>query len=186
MFVDEGADDAIVIEEALGLPAAAPETESERMIRLGEMTPFGTVIKAEGSRVNNAQQTGVTSDFEKYLLDQSQLSVATKKAVKHQHGGSTAKHSSSKRTKMAAENDNKSNTGHETGEEGRQLDGYCMKQDDTNERELNESSHSCVTLEEEDGVVDERFANSQHMSTEANKSPQHKQCKLPLLYHFIA
>ena len=165
-FAGEETDEAIVFEEDLGLPDAVPETESERMIRLGEMTPFGTVIKTEGNRVDNEpQKEGVTSDFEKYLLDQSQLSVATKKAVKHQHGGTTAKHN--KRTKMSAENDNQSV----------KLEGYCTEQEDSNQRELNESPHSRVAIKDDDYVIDD----FQHMSTDSDESPPHKQCRCTLL-----
>ena len=171
MFAGEETDDAIVIEEALCLPDSVPETESERMIRLGEMTPFGTVIKTEGNLVNNEpQKEGVTSDFEKYLLDQSQLSVATKKAVKHQHGGTTAKHNRCKRTKVEVKDDNQTE----------KLDGYCTEQEDTNQRELNESPHSRVAIKDDDYVIDD----FQRMSTDSDESPLHKQCRWPLLYHF--
>ena len=168
MFADEETESAIVFEEDLGIPDAIPETESERMIRLGEMTPFGTVIKTEGNLVNNERQKeGVTSDFEKYLLDQSQLTVATKKAVKHQHGGTMAKHNRCKRTKVEVKNDNQTE----------KLDEYCTEQEDSNQRELNESPHSRVAIKDDDYVIDD----FQHMSTDSDESPPHKQCRCTLL-----
>ncbi|XP_071941445.1 DNA excision repair protein ERCC-6-like [Antedon mediterranea] len=51
------------------------ETEEERLIRLGEMTPFGTTLKPP-------EQTAPMTDFEKYMLEQAEL--ASKR--KHLHG----------------------------------------------------------------------------------------------------
>lgn len=104
-LVDEETDDNIVLEEALGLPHFQ-ETESERLIRLGEMTPFGTIMTPDGSHVINQQHPDVISDFNKYLLGQSQLSNGSKKARKHQHSDTNAKNNSCKRKKMAVKNEN--------------------------------------------------------------------------------
>ena len=50
--------------------AAAQETETERMVRLGEMTPFGTDMRAPSS----SAPPSTRSSFEQYLLDQSNAS----------------------------------------------------------------------------------------------------------------
>ena len=51
--------------------AAAQETETERMVRLGEMTPFGTDMRAPSS---SSAPPSTLSSFEQYLLDQSNAS----------------------------------------------------------------------------------------------------------------
>ncbi len=76
------------LEAALGLTSAG-ETETERLIRLGEMTPFGTAMtnvtnasaakaKTSGAKPSTSNQV---SAFEKYLIDQSKLSVVKKKTT---------------------------------------------------------------------------------------------------------
>ena len=52
--------------------AAAQETETERMVRLGEMTPFGTDMRAPPPPSSAPPST--LSSFEQYLLDQSNAS----------------------------------------------------------------------------------------------------------------
>ena len=67
------------MEAALGIGGAKSETEMERLIRLGEMTPFGTSM----SKINN-EKPGQTSqkskqpmsEFEKYLQDQAAKSAS--------------------------------------------------------------------------------------------------------------
>lgn len=60
------------------------ETEEERMIRTGEMTPFGTVMKfkqtSDGNSVNKAKAgTSQLSEFEKYLMDQEKRKTDKKR-----------------------------------------------------------------------------------------------------------
>lgn len=47
-------------------PKIQQETEKEKMVRLGQMTPFGTVLDTE-------HQSNVLTSFEKYLLEQEKL-----------------------------------------------------------------------------------------------------------------
>ncbi len=72
LFVDGNVD----LEQALGLSGSAEETETERMIRLGEMTPFGSIMKPKPSGPHLANGA---SDFDKYLLDQSQKAMNVKR-----------------------------------------------------------------------------------------------------------
>lgn len=69
------------METALGLKGPRTETETERRIRLGEMTPFGTRLKdasllTSASSVPRPSQQGSDglTDFERYLADQAQKS----------------------------------------------------------------------------------------------------------------
>ncbi|KAF4528012.1 hypothetical protein B566_EDAN002195, partial [Ephemera danica] len=57
---------------------AAEESEQERMIRLGEMTPFGTTLSAQqGKRETSAALT----DFEKYFKSQASLNKSKLKST---------------------------------------------------------------------------------------------------------
>ncbi|XP_064636661.1 DNA excision repair protein ERCC-6-like [Lineus longissimus] len=65
---DEG--DTLALEQALGL-SLQNETEHERMIRTGEMTPFGTVVKKpEKPKSSIRLSTSEPTDFEKFLMGQ--------------------------------------------------------------------------------------------------------------------
>ncbi|XP_062436340.1 DNA excision repair protein ERCC-6 isoform X2 [Rhea pennata] len=55
------------------------ETEWEELIRTGQMTPFGTKIPQKPKRKPRQLMLNETSDFEKYLADQAQLSSERKK-----------------------------------------------------------------------------------------------------------
>ena len=57
------------------LPTQREETQQDRLIRLGHMTPFGTILNAE------KKTDGLTS-FEKYLLEQENLQKLKKKESK--------------------------------------------------------------------------------------------------------
>ncbi len=73
----------------LGTYSSNTETEVDRMIRLGEMTPFGTVIptaeppplppQPQGPKVVKVDTSAPVSDFDKYLLDQGSKAVNKKK-----------------------------------------------------------------------------------------------------------
>ena len=80
-------DGAVDLEEALGLGPRQNETETERMIRQGEMTPFGTILS--GSAPDSAMPSGPRlsgkgqmTEFEKYLFDQTQKCRKKKPAKK--------------------------------------------------------------------------------------------------------
>lgn len=80
------------METALGLKGPRAETETERRIRLGEMTPFGTRLKdaslpASASSVPRPSLQGSDglTDFERYLADQTQKSQ--KKGGSSKSGG---------------------------------------------------------------------------------------------------
>ena len=124
-FIGEAADDRIVLEEALGLPLI-PETESQRMIRLGEMTPFGTIMSVDCGHLNQHQNQDGMSDFEKYLLDQSQLSGGRRTASGRHQGSVTAAVANSccKRKKMAVKSKNHSGNEGERVKE-RKTGAYC-------------------------------------------------------------
>ncbi|XP_008941002.1 PREDICTED: DNA excision repair protein ERCC-6, partial [Merops nubicus] len=61
----------------------AQETEWEELIRTGQMTPFGTKIPQKPERKPRRLMLNETSDFEKYLADQAQLSYERKKLALH-------------------------------------------------------------------------------------------------------
>jgi hypothetical protein len=67
-LISEG--DTLALEQALGLSLQG-ETEQERMIRAGEMTPFGTVVKkTEKLKPTIRASTSEPTDFEKFLMGQ--------------------------------------------------------------------------------------------------------------------
>ncbi len=73
----------------LGTYSNNTETEVDRMIRLGEMTPFGTVTpttepppsQPQGPKVVKVDTSAAVSDFDKYLLDQGSKAVNKKKSL---------------------------------------------------------------------------------------------------------
>ncbi len=72
------ADKTKAMEAALGMGKKS-ETEMERLIRLGEMTPFGTSmskINNENPSQSNAKSKQPISEFEKYLQDQASKSAS--------------------------------------------------------------------------------------------------------------
>lgn len=81
---DDAAADTTALEEALGLAASVKETERERLIRTGEMTPFGSVTAEKPApKVIRPDESKQLSDFEKYLLDQTKKhSTHSKKKLK--------------------------------------------------------------------------------------------------------
>ncbi len=83
------------LREALGL-SSRNETEAERMIRMGEMTPFGTVMTRTESNnkphtASKPSSSNQISAFEQYLMDQQNKSVRhnnTKKGKKRKSDSS--------------------------------------------------------------------------------------------------
>ena len=87
------------LEAALGL-TTRNETETERMIRLGEMTPFGTVMSnvtkpASSTATQQGSQSNHMSEFEKYLMDQSKKSATKWKIHKKKPSSALGKSKSS-------------------------------------------------------------------------------------------
>ena len=76
--------------------AAAQETETERMVRLGEMTPFGTDMRAPPS----SAPPSTLSSFEQYLLDQSNAS--RQRRADKSRGGRRRESLASPRSSVAA------------------------------------------------------------------------------------
>ena len=74
--------------------AAAQETETERMVRLGEMTPFGTDMRAPPA------PPSTLSSFEQYLLDQSNAS--RQRRADKSRGGRRRESLASPRSSVAA------------------------------------------------------------------------------------
>ena len=71
-----------MLEQALlGLGPSTLETETERMIRVGEMTPFGTTIAVRTPQPTTPHPPVVT-DFEKFLQEQDSKAAKKKKLVK--------------------------------------------------------------------------------------------------------
>ena len=87
----------MALEQALGLGSASTETETERMIRQGEMTPFGTVVTNQPGTERPAStgprlSTGAEmTSFEKYLMDQQQKGSTRKKQPTGKKSTSEAK-----------------------------------------------------------------------------------------------
>ena len=79
-----------MLDAALGHAGPETETESERAIRLGEMTPFGTAMSFRESPTKPKKvplQPKPTvklgaSDFDKYLMDQANKAKVKKKQMK--------------------------------------------------------------------------------------------------------
>lgn len=68
------------VSDLLGNESGRKETEMEKKIRLGEMTPFGTVLGING--IKSAPRVDQTlTEFEKYLEAQSKLQQAQRKRV---------------------------------------------------------------------------------------------------------
>ena len=65
------------------------------MIRLGEMTPFGTIMKGTDESAETRSASGQMSEFEKYLMDQHQKSATKKKTFKKKRSVSLGKSKSS-------------------------------------------------------------------------------------------
>ncbi|XP_054839960.1 DNA excision repair protein ERCC-6 [Eublepharis macularius] len=61
----------------------AQETEWETLIRTGQMTPFGTKILPKEEKKPRRVMLNESSDFEKYLADQAQLSFERKRLSVH-------------------------------------------------------------------------------------------------------
>lgn len=88
MFRSIGDDDAESLNAILGIDAPGKETEMERMIRTGELTPFGTTAVgckvdmtpfASETKLNKPSTSEQLSDFELYLLDQGKKSDSGQK-----------------------------------------------------------------------------------------------------------
>ena len=155
LFVGEAADDGIVLDEALGLPLI-PETEAQRMIRLGEMTPFGTIISADCGHLDQQQNQDGMSDFEKYLLDQSQLSGGRRRVPGRHQGRVTADNSCCKRTKMAVNSESRSGSEDEWVKE-RKTDGvirHGSMEEGENSQEGLLNEYKGVPDDEDDGDDD--------------------------------
>ncbi len=78
---EEAEGEGHAMEKALGLKGPRGETDIERRIRQGEMTPFGSSIKDSGhTSISQGQGSGPSrqgsgsslTDFERYLADQAQ------------------------------------------------------------------------------------------------------------------
>lgn len=57
------------------------ETDQEKMIKTGQMTPFGTIVNKPEQTQRIRTTNAVMTDFEKYLLDQSNLHSQKKKVA---------------------------------------------------------------------------------------------------------
>ena len=81
---EEPASTSSLMDQALGIGPVAEETERERMIRLGEMTPFGSTVSAptDSSKASKPRKAEGMTDFEKYLKDQESKMSKAKKAHK--------------------------------------------------------------------------------------------------------
>ena len=84
--------------QALGLGNASKETDQERMVRLGEMTPFGTIINFQDANSSEAgsgnlvppsparSTTSQVSDFEKFLMNENTCALQKIKKKRSMHG----------------------------------------------------------------------------------------------------
>ena len=73
-----------MMDKALGLQGPRPETEMEKRIRLGEMTPFGSKLLINERNDEQISKTNSMTEFEKYLADQATKSHAKVKKTKVQ------------------------------------------------------------------------------------------------------
>lgn len=75
------------LDDLLGLgESSIMETDSDRMIRLGEMTPFGTLMpgqqaKSRGVGTSKTSDEPQMSEFDKYLLAQATKKVFASKGM---------------------------------------------------------------------------------------------------------
>ncbi|KAM4636256.1 DNA excision repair protein ERCC-6 isoform 2-T2 [Discoglossus pictus] len=75
-----GDQEEIVLPSSLGsMLMPSQESEWEDLIRTGQMTPFGTKIPPKEERKPRRLMLNESSDFDKYLADQAQMSAQRKK-----------------------------------------------------------------------------------------------------------
>ncbi len=65
-----------------GIPTQPPEeTEQERLIRLGEMTPFGSLVQSKASTSKKPLHPQPMTDFEKFMAQKTQDDMTRRKKV---------------------------------------------------------------------------------------------------------
>ncbi|CAH1273323.1 ERCC6 [Branchiostoma lanceolatum] len=159
--------------EGLMSGANKQETERERLIRTGQITPFDpTPAPADAAKPQGPKKivTDVMSDFEKYLAKQDQLSKQKKKMVKQKQPKRKQKNNSeepetpSKKNKASKKT---SNTG-----KGRRRQSLSASEGSADSPRLAKSKSSPAKLKRESPELWNESSNSSSAWTRKGNSPR--------------